>query len=92
MTYLKRLLPVLALAVFVLGSTGCFQRHILDINERGGMTMMETEDSTHYVVVKVVKRVYWECQESANGLSCDQVCDREDADGDDVICPKHYTW
>lgn len=72
--------------------TGCFSRQIVSIEDgpqaaSGQTTLLTTIDVRNYLLFGVTKRVFWECGAQGGGLSCEQVCDVPNDQGDKLMCP-----
>lgn len=72
--------------------SGCAGRQLLSVKDgpSGGnrTTVMKTLDTMNYIVMGTAKIVFWECGETAEGLSCKQTCDVKDDQGDMLSCQR----
>jgi len=72
-------------------STGCASRMIVSVEDApagGNTTIIQTVDTTNYLLWGVQKNVWWECGPQGEGLSCEKRCDVRDDTGDRLACNK----
>ena len=83
-----RMFGIALLASLFLG--GCQGRMLLTVKDgpSGGSrtTVLSTLDTVNYIIMGTAKIVYWECGETADGLSCKKTCDLKDDEGDMLLC------
>jgi hypothetical protein len=80
------------IGVWVLATSGCMSRHILSVEDgaqqgAGQTTLLTTLEMKNYLLFGVSKRVFWTCGPQGGGLSCEQVCDVKDDEGEVITCP-----
>lgn len=72
--------------------SGCFSRQIVAIEDgptsgAAQTTLLTTVEIRNYLLFGVTKRVFWECGQAGAALSCEQVCDVKNDEGDRLMCP-----
>jgi len=70
----KLLLP--ALAAFALLSSGCLNRRLVRIQDHPTqpVLLMQTIDTTVFLLPIHVEHVFWQCAEGGNQLTCQRAC------------------
>lgn len=83
---MKTILQILALGLFASLASGCISRTALSIENSPSksVTIVQTLDTTSYLVMGTTAYRYWRCVEEGDELVCYPDCG---AEGTDLQCP-----